>query len=169
MGRKRRTLGVLQIKAVGFFPKCLNNHSNFTLWGLVPGKKKTTNNNNKKPFFALHKLNCIKIKLMSIESVMLSKSPSLPTSSPALHLSHHQGLFQWDWLFASGGPSTGASTSASVLPMNIQGWLPLGLTGLISLQFKGVSRVFSSIFPLVVELMHSRGCMTYIDFLISVV
>ena len=42
------------------------------------------------------------------------------------------------------GPSIGASASASVLPMNIQGWLPLGLTGLISLQSKGLSRVFSS-------------------------
>ena len=45
-------------------------------------------------------------------------------------------------LFASGGQSIGAS--ASVLPMNIQGWLPLGLTGLIFLQPKGLSRVFSS-------------------------
>ena len=45
-------------------------------------------------------------------------------------------------LFESGGESTGAS--ASVLPMNIQDWFPLGLTGLISLLFKGLSRVFSS-------------------------
>ena len=44
-------------------------------------------------------------------------------------------------LFASGSQSVGAS--ASVLPMNIQGLFPLGLTGLISLQFKGLSRVFS--------------------------
>ena len=47
-------------------------------------------------------------------------------------------------LFASGGQSIGASASASVLPMNIQDWFPLGLTGLISLQSKGPSRVFSS-------------------------
>ena len=47
-------------------------------------------------------------------------------------------------LFASGGQSTGVSASASVLPMNIQGWLPLGFTGLISLLCKGLSRVFSS-------------------------
>ena len=46
--------------------------------------------------------------------------------------------------FTSGGQSIGASASASVLPMNIQGWFPLGLTGLISLQSKGLSRVFSS-------------------------
>ena len=45
-------------------------------------------------------------------------------------------------LFASCGQSIGASVSVSVLPMNIQDWLPLGLTGLISLQSKGVSRVF---------------------------
>ena len=45
-------------------------------------------------------------------------------------------------LFASGGQSTGASVS--VLPMNIQGWFPLGLTGLISMLSKGLSRVFSS-------------------------
>ena len=47
-------------------------------------------------------------------------------------------------LFASGGPSIGTSASASLLPMNIQDWLPLGWTGLISLQSKGLSRVFSS-------------------------
>ena len=46
--------------------------------------------------------------------------------------------------FASGGQSIGVSASASVLPMNIQDWFPLGLTGLISLQSKGLSRVFSS-------------------------
>ena len=52
------------------------------------------------------------------------------------------GSFPMSWLFVSGGQSIGAS--ASVLPMNIQDWLPLGLTGLISLLFKGLSRVFSS-------------------------
>ena len=46
--------------------------------------------------------------------------------------------------FTSGGQSTGASASASVLPISIQSWFPLGLTGLISLQSKGLSRVFSS-------------------------
>ena len=47
-------------------------------------------------------------------------------------------------LFASDGQGIGASVSASVLPMNIQGWFPLGLIGLISLLSKGLSRVFSS-------------------------
>ena len=64
--------------------------------------------------------------------------------------SHHQsfpasGSFPMSQLFASGGQSIGAPASASVLPMNIQGWFPLGLTGLISLQSKRLSRVFSSI------------------------
>ena len=45
---------------------------------------------------------------------------------------------------ALGGQSIGASSSASVLPMNTQGWFPLGLTGFISLQSKGLSRVFSN-------------------------
>ena len=52
------------------------------------------------------------------------------------------GSFPVSQLFASGSQRIGAS--ASVLPMNIQGWFPLGLTSLISLQFKGLSRVFSS-------------------------
>ena len=46
--------------------------------------------------------------------------------------------FPMNWLFASGGQSIGVSTSASVLPMNIQEWFPLGLTGWISLQSKGL-------------------------------
>ena len=52
------------------------------------------------------------------------------------------GSFPISWLFASGGQSIRAS--ASVLPTNIQDWFPLGLTGLISLQSKGLLRVFSS-------------------------
>ena len=52
--------------------------------------------------------------------------------------------FPMSQLFASGGQSIGASASAIVLPMNIQGWFPLGLTGLISFQSKGLSRVFSN-------------------------
>ena len=47
-------------------------------------------------------------------------------------------------LFVSGGQRLGASASASVLPMTIQSWFPLGLTGLNSLQYKALSRVFSS-------------------------
>ena len=47
-------------------------------------------------------------------------------------------------LFSSGGQSIGGSALASVIPMNIQGWFPLGLTGWNSLQSKGLSRVFSN-------------------------
>ena len=63
---------------------------------------------------------------------------SCPQSSPA------SGSFQMSHLFSSGGQSIRASASASVLPMNIQNWFPLGLTGLIFLLSKGLSRVFSS-------------------------
>ena len=54
------------------------------------------------------------------------------------------GSFHMSQLFASGGQSTGVSASALVLPMNIQDWSPLGWTGWISLQSKGLSRVFSN-------------------------
>ena len=53
------------------------------------------------------------------------------------------GSFLMTQFFASGGQSIGASASASILPMNIQDWFPLGLTGLISLQSKRLLRVFS--------------------------
>ena len=52
------------------------------------------------------------------------------------------GSFPVNQFFASGGQSIGASASASVLPMNIQDWFPLGWTGWISLQSKGLSRIF---------------------------
>ena len=54
------------------------------------------------------------------------------------------GSFPVSQLFMSGGQSTGTSASASALPTNSQGWLPLGLNGLISLLSKALSRVFSS-------------------------
>ena len=84
-------------------------------------------------------------KLMSMKSVIRSKhlilcGPLLllPSILPSI------SLFQWVSSSASGGQSIGASVSASVLPMNIQEWLPLGWTGLICLQSKGLSRVFSN-------------------------
>ena len=73
--------------------------------------------------------------------------PSLPLSSsspPAFNLSQHQGLFQWVSSSHKVDKILGASASTSVLPVNIQDWFPLGWTGLISLQSKGLSRVFSS-------------------------
>ena len=85
------------------------------------------------------------IKLMSIESEMPSShlifchpllllAPSLPAS----------GSFPMSQLFEWSGQSIGVSASTSVLPMNTQDWSPLGWTGWISLQSKGLSRVFSS-------------------------
>ena len=84
------------------------------------------------------------LKLMSIESVMPSNHPSsvIPFSCPQSFPT--SGCFPASQLFASGGQRTGVSTSASVLTANIQGWLPLGLAGLITLLSKGLSRVFSS-------------------------
>ena len=84
-------------------------------------------------------------KPMSVESVMPSNhlilcrpfSPG-PQSFPASVSFHMSHLFTW------GGQSIGVSASTSVLPMNTQGWSPLGWTGWISLQSKGLSRVFSN-------------------------
>ena len=85
------------------------------------------------------------LKLMSIESVMPSNHLILchPLSS-CLQSFPASGSFQMSQLFAWGGQSTGVSASTSVLPMKIQDWFPLGLTGWISLQSKGLSRVFSN-------------------------
>ena len=69
--------------------------------------------------------------------------PLLSPSPPAPNPSQHQGLFQWV-NSAWGGQSIGVSASASVLPMNTQDWSPLEWTGWISLQPKGLSRVFSN-------------------------
>ena len=76
--------------------------------------------------------------------------PLLCPSPPGLQSFPASGPFLMSWLLASGSlhlqyvPSTGASPSASVLPTNIQGWFPLGWTGWISLQSKGLSGVFSN-------------------------
>ena len=85
------------------------------------------------------------LKLMSIKLVMQTNHrvfchPLLLCfqSFPA------SGSFPMSQFFASGGQSIGALASASVLPVSIQGLFPLGLTGLISFQFKGLSRVFSN-------------------------
>ena len=84
------------------------------------------------------------VKLISIVSVMPPISCSVTHFSFCLQSFSASGVFfPISWLFASGGQCIGASGSASVLPMNIQGWFPLGWTGLISLQSKGLSRVFS--------------------------
>ena len=84
-------------------------------------------------------------RFMSIELMMLSKH--LIFCCPLLLLLSifpSIKVFSSESLFASGGQSVWASASASVLPMDLQGWFPLGLTGLNSLLSKRLSRVFSS-------------------------
>ena len=85
------------------------------------------------------------LKLMSTESVMSSNNLILCyplllclQSFPA------SGSFQMSQFFASSGQSIGVSASSSVLPVNTQGWSPSEWTGCISLQSKGLSRVFSN-------------------------
>ena len=85
------------------------------------------------------------LKLISIELVMPSNH-----LTPVIHFSCLQscpapGSFPVSQFFTSDGQGIGASTTASVLSMNIQNWFPLGLTGLIFLLFKGLSGVFSHI------------------------
>ena len=85
------------------------------------------------------------LRFMSTESVMLSSHRILcsslfllPSVFPSIR------VFSLSWLFASCSHNIGASASAVVLPVNIQSWFPLGLTGLIPLLSKGLSRIFSS-------------------------
>ena len=85
------------------------------------------------------------LKLMSIESVMPSNHLILchpllflPSIFPSVR------FFSSESIFTSGGQTIGVLTSASVLPMNIQDWFPLGFTSWISLQSKGFSNVFSN-------------------------
>ena len=72
-----------------------------------------------------------------------SSHPLSSLSPPTFNLSQHQGHYM-SQLFTSGGQSIGVSASTSVLPVNIQDWSPSGWTGWISLQSKGLSRVFSN-------------------------
>ena len=83
-------------------------------------------------------------KLISIALGMPSTISSCRPFSSHLQPFPASKSFPISQLFASGGQSIGVSASASVLPMNIQGWFPLGLTGLSSLPSKGLSRVFSN-------------------------
>ena len=85
------------------------------------------------------------LKLMSIESVMPSSHLILcrpllllPPIPPSIRVFSNSQLFTW------GGQSTGVSALASFLPKNTQDWSPLGWTGWLSLQSKGLSRVFSN-------------------------
>ena len=74
----------------------------------------------------------------------LTLSSSVTPFSSCLQSFPASGSFQMSQFFASGGQSIGVSTSTSVLPINMQNWFPLGWSGWISLQSKGLSRVFSN-------------------------
>ena len=85
------------------------------------------------------------LKLMSIESVMPSNHLILccpllllPSIFPTIRIFFNESVLRITW------PKFGVSASASVLPMNIQDWFPLGWTGWIALRSKGLSRVFSN-------------------------
>ena len=82
------------------------------------------------------------LKRMSSKLVMPSNH--LVPFSSCLQSFPASGSFPVNQLFTLGGQGIEASASASILPMNIQDWFPLGLTGLISSQSKGLSRVFSN-------------------------
>ena len=85
------------------------------------------------------------LKLMSVESVRPSTiSFSVVPFSSHLRSFPESGSFPMSQFFTSGGQNIGVSASMSVLPMNIQDWLPLGWAGWISLQSEGLSRVFSN-------------------------
>ena len=83
---------------------------------------------------------------------------SCPQSFPA------SGSFQMSQLFTSGGQRIGASASTSVLPMNTQDWSPLGWTGWISLQSKGLSRVFSKSINSALSFLYSPTLTSVHDF-----
>ena len=88
---------------------------------------------------------------------------SCPQSFPA------SGSFPVSWLFASGGQNIGASASASILPMNIQGWFPLGLNGFISLLSKGLSSVFpSTIYTIYIVITLNSSNLLFIKISLSI-
>ena len=99
---------------------------------------------------------------MSIELVMPSNHLMLGCPSSFLQSFPASGSFPVSWFFASGGQSIGASASVSVLPVNIQGWCPLGLTGLISLQSEGLLRVFSSTIQKHCKFTNYFVCLSYL-------
>ena len=127
----------------------------------------------------LHGLQCARLFYPSPSPGVCSNSCPLsqwchPTISPSvvplfscLQSFPASGSFPMSQLFTSGGQRIGAS--ASVLPMNIQDWFPLGLTGWISLQSRGLSRVFSnhtfkSINSLVLSFFHSPNLTSIHDY-----
>ena len=79
-----------------------------------------------------------------VSDAIQASHPLSSHSPPAYNLSQHQGLFRWVSSSHQVEESIVVSASAALLPVNIQDWFPWGLTGWISLQSKGLSRVFSN-------------------------
>ena len=98
---------------------------------------------------------CIELMMPSNHLILFTHFSSCPPSFPASE------SFPIHWLFTSGGQSIRASASASVLPMNIQGWFPLGLTGLISLQSQGLSTIFSNSIKISKECLNPSFLMSF--------
>ena len=113
---------------------CAHTYSKMTLWDPMNGRPPCPS-----PTPGVHPNPC-QLSRWCDPIIWSSVVPftSCPQSFPA------SGSSQMSQLFASGGQSVGVSTSASFLPVNIQDWLPLEWTGWISLQSKGLSRVFSN-------------------------
>ena len=91
-----------------------------------------------------HLLELAQTHVHSASDAIQPSHPLSPSFFPVFNFPPASGSFRMSWFFASGGQSIGASVAASVLPTNIRGRFPFGLTGLIALQSKGLSRVFSS-------------------------
>ena len=128
----------------------------FLLPPIPPSIRVFSNELSRVQHFATHGLHHARIPCPSLSPRVCSNSyplsqwchPTISSSvvpfSSCLQSFPASGCFPMSQFFTSGGQSTGASASASVLPTNIQGWFPSGLTGWISLLFDGLSRVFSS-------------------------
>ena len=110
------------------------------------------------------------LKLMSIDQICHPTiSSSVVPFSSCHRFSPASGPFPMSQFFTSGGQSIGVSASASVLPTNTQDWFPLGLTGWVSLQSKGLSRVFSNttvqkINSWVLSILHSPTLTSICDY-----
>ena len=149
------------MRAFGVFPLYLQNYASFNWWGRgVRGRYHSSvvplavvvqscltlcnpKDCSMSGFLVLHRL--LELAQTHIHWVSDAIQPShlLSLHSFAFNVTQHES-FPVSQLFASGGQNIGASASASVLPMNIQDWFPLGWTDLISLLSKGLSGVFSS-------------------------
>ena len=92
-----------------------------------------------------------------VSDAIQSSCPLSSPSPPVFNLFPASGTFLMNWLFASGGHSTGASALPSVLAMTIQDWFPLGLIGLISFQSKGLSPGLLHCRWILYQLSHKRS------------